>query len=59
MVGLSGRRRVEGTTTAGESGSILYSGRLSIEREIRANLTGNAVVGVRLARLLSDPTTTT
>jgi hypothetical protein len=36
---------LEGTTTAGESGSVLYSGGIGIEREIRANLTGNANFG--------------
>lgn len=44
-VGLNGTTTVEGTTTAGESGSILYSSRLSVEREIRADLTGEATLG--------------
>ncbi len=44
-VGMTATSTVEGTTTAGESGSILYSGRLSVERRIRANLTANASVG--------------
>jgi hypothetical protein len=44
-VGLTGNTTVEGTTTAGESGDILYSGRLSVERQIRANLTGTATLG--------------
>ncbi len=44
-VGLNGTTTVEGTTSAGESGSILYSSRLSVEREIRANLTGTAILG--------------
>ncbi len=39
LVRLSGDTAVEGTTSAGDSGSILYSGRLSVERELRANLT--------------------
>lgn len=39
-VGLSGATTVEGTTTPGESGSLLYSGRLSLERQMRTNLTG-------------------
>lgn len=43
-VGLSGATTVEGTTTPGESGSVLYSGRLSLDREIRSNLTGSAVL---------------
>ena len=46
LVGLSGATTLEGTTTPDESGSVLYSGSLSIEREMRANLTGNAIVGV-------------
>lgn len=44
-IGLTGQTTVEGTTTAGESGDILYSGRLTGEREIRADLTGNAALG--------------
>jgi hypothetical protein len=44
MVGLSGTTQVEGTTTPGESGSVLYSGRLSLERQVRANLTANAAL---------------
>ncbi|MBA3449023.1 MAG: outer membrane beta-barrel protein [Pseudaminobacter sp.] len=45
-VNLAAATTVEGTTTAGESGSILHAGRLSVEREIRANLTANAAAGV-------------
>ncbi|TIQ55257.1 MAG: hypothetical protein E5X61_06060 [Mesorhizobium sp.] len=45
-IGLTGQTIVEGTTTAGQSGDILYSGRLTGEREIRANLIGNAALGV-------------
>src|SRR5690606_26322059 len=45
-IGLRGTTTVEGTTTAGESGSILYSGRLTAERSIRSNLTANAALGV-------------
>jgi hypothetical protein len=48
MVGLSGLTTLEGTTTPGESGSVLYSGALSVEREMRANLTGNAILGAGL-----------
>lgn len=39
IVGLTGETFVEGSTTAGDSGSVLYNGRLSIERQIRSNLT--------------------
>ncbi|MER9947009.1 outer membrane beta-barrel protein [Mesorhizobium sp. M0047] len=45
-IGLTGRTTVEPTTTANESGDILYSGRLTAERQIRANLTGNAALGL-------------
>ncbi|WP_245417435.1 outer membrane beta-barrel protein [Aminobacter sp. AP02] len=45
-VGLNGATFVEGSTTPGESGSVLYAGRLSVERELRSNLTGLAAVGV-------------
>ncbi|MER8373384.1 outer membrane beta-barrel protein [Mesorhizobium sp. M1406] len=45
-IGLTGRTTVEPTTTANESGDILYSGRLTAERRIRANLTGNAALGL-------------
>jgi hypothetical protein len=44
-IGLTGRTTVEGTTTAGERGDLLSSGRLTGERQIRANLTGNAALG--------------
>ncbi len=46
MIGLTGKTTVEPTTTSGESGDILYSGRLTGERQIRANLTGNAALGL-------------
>ncbi len=45
MVGLSGATTLEGTTTPDQSGSVLYSGLLSVEREMRANLTGNVILG--------------
>jgi hypothetical protein len=45
-VALNGNTTVEGTTTAGESGSVLYSAALSATRELRANLTGNASIGL-------------
>jgi hypothetical protein len=44
-VALNGSTTVEGTTDAGESGSLLYSTSLSIERQMRANLTGMASIG--------------
>lgn len=46
IVNLNGATFVEGSTTPGESGSVLYAGRLSVERELRSNLTGLAAVGV-------------
>ncbi|QPC91018.1 outer membrane beta-barrel protein [Mesorhizobium sp. INR15] len=45
-IGLTGKTTVEGTTSAGQSGDILYSGRLTGERQIRANLTANAALGL-------------
>ena len=46
IVGLTGRTTIESTTTAGESGDVLYSGRLTGERQIRANLTANSALGL-------------
>lgn len=45
IIGLTGSTTAEGTTTVGESGSLLYSGRLTLERRIRSNLTANAALG--------------
>lgn len=44
-VGLIGETTVEGATTPGESGSVLYAGRLNVERQMRSNLTGNLAFG--------------
>jgi len=44
-VNLFGSTIVETTTTAGESGSLLHTGRLSVDRQLRANLTGTALAG--------------
>lgn len=44
-VGLDGSTTIEGTTNAGESGSILYAANLRLERQIRANLTAEAAAG--------------
>ncbi|WP_342634669.1 outer membrane beta-barrel protein [Borborobacter arsenicus] len=46
LVNLAANTIIEGTTTAGESGSILHSGRLSLDRQIRADLTANAALGL-------------
>lgn len=45
IVSLTGSTQVEGTTTPGQSGSILYSSALGVSRELRANLTGTATIG--------------
>lgn len=45
IVGLRGDTTLEDTTNAGESGSILYAGRLTAEHRLRANLTANAELG--------------
>lgn len=45
-IGLTGTTTVESSTTAGQSGDILYSARLTGERQIRSNLTGNATLGL-------------
>ncbi len=46
IVGLTGETFVEGSTTPGDSGSVLYNGRLSVERQIRSNLTAFLAGGV-------------
>lgn len=45
-VNFNASTEVEGSTTAGDSGSLLYSGTVSIERQLRANLTGSASLGL-------------
>ena len=45
LVNLTGSTTVEGATTAGESGSVLYSGGIAVERQLLANLTGTAGLG--------------
>ncbi|SFJ00503.1 outer membrane beta-barrel protein [Aerobium aerolatum] len=47
-VDLNASTSVETTTSVGQSGSLLYSGSLGVSREIRANLTGRALVGLDL-----------
>lgn len=46
IIGLTGRTTIESTTTAGLSGDVLYSGRLTGERQVRANLTANSSLGL-------------
>lgn len=45
-VALNGSTQIEGSTTPGAPGSILYSSSLGISRELRANLTGTATFGL-------------
>ncbi|MGC4025052.1 MAG: outer membrane beta-barrel protein [Mesorhizobium sp.] len=45
-VNLLGTTQVEGTTTPGWSGSILYSGLLTVERQMRSDLTGSIAGGI-------------
>ncbi|MCT7377515.1 outer membrane beta-barrel protein [Chelativorans salis] len=44
-VRLDGSTTVEGSTDAGDSGSLLYSGTLRLERQMRSNLTGDVALG--------------
>jgi len=53
-VRLGGSTTLEGTTTPGESGSILYSTSLGIERQMRSNLTGNALFGAAWRDYVGD-----
>ncbi|WP_315925370.1 outer membrane beta-barrel protein [Mesorhizobium sp. SP-1A] len=46
IIGLRGDTTLEDTTTPGESGSVLYSGQLTAERRIRADLTAKAALGL-------------
>lgn len=46
IIGLTGTTTVEGTTTPGETGDLLYSGQLTAERRIRSDLTANAALGL-------------
>ena len=45
LVTLTGSTEIEGSTTPGASGSILYASTLAVSRELRANLTGTATLG--------------
>jgi hypothetical protein len=49
-VSLNGSTTVEGSTTPGDSGSFLYSTNLSLSRDLRANLTGTALLGADYRR---------
>jgi len=44
-VNLNASTTVEGTTTAGESGSMLHSASIGVDRQIRSNLTASALLG--------------
>jgi len=45
-VDLTASTEVETSTAAGDTGSLLYSGSLAVNRELRSNLTGRALVGL-------------
>lgn len=45
-VELSGSTEVEGATAPGDTGSLLYSGSIAVSRDLRADLTGRALVGI-------------
>ena len=45
-VEFNGSTEIEGTTEAGSSGSMLYSGSVAVNRQLRANLTGRALAGI-------------
>lgn len=44
-VALNAGTDIEGSTTAGSSGSVLYNASVSVTRQMRANLTGTATLG--------------
>lgn len=46
VVDIAASTEVEGATAAGETGSLLYSGSVAVNRELRSNLTGRALVGL-------------
>lgn len=46
IVGLAGETVLEDSTTPGQSGSVLYTSTLRLERQMRANLTGNTAFGL-------------
>lgn len=46
IVGFNGQTVLEDTTTPGQSGSVLYNSSVTLQREMRANLTGNAALGL-------------
>ncbi len=49
-VGLTGTTAVEGTTTPGATGAVLYTGALTLSREIRSDLTATALLGADYRR---------
>jgi hypothetical protein len=46
IVGLQAATAIESTTQAGDSGSVLYSGAVTYSREMRADLTADALFGI-------------
>ena len=45
-VELSASTEVEGATSPGDAGSLLYAGSLAVSRDLRADLTGRALIGI-------------
>ena len=58
-IAFAGSTGIEGTTTAGSSGSVLYSGSVTATRELRANLTANAAFGLAFRDYASTTDTDT
>lgn len=58
-IAFAGSTGIEGTTTAGSSGSVLYSGSVTATRELRANLTANAALGLAFRDYASTADTDT
>ncbi|MBX3578932.1 MAG: outer membrane beta-barrel protein [Rhizobiaceae bacterium] len=59
-VGLVANTTVEGTTVAGESGSLLHTATVSLERRLRRDLTGSITLGAEWRDYIgSDDTDTT
>ena len=58
-VRLSGGTTVEGSTTAADSGSVLYSTRLEVVREVRPDLTLGAIGGIAFRDYVNSSATET
>lgn len=55
LVRLGGTTTVEGSTTANDSGSVLYAGTLEVTRNVRQNLTVGALAGIAWRDYVSLP----